>query len=245
VHGAQRLWNVAEAVRRRVNRIDTFPGPESRCDQLLMETVLVYFRHIVFQGRAIAVIGAEIGPAEIAYANLRTQYEYFMDLRYLLLGDIQEQRRKALRVHLHAAWDLVTYLGAIGGGSGSLENARRNLEQLEKENLELAGVVAAEWAARKRSHWSGVGRTAAIRAVNPDPKGNLNDYKWLSWMAHPVMTPTLNVQTNGEIRYLADRFSEDSTARIICRKATKVIFRSWRILSQQGWFRRRRERSSR
>ncbi len=77
-----------------------------------METVLVYFRHIVFQGRAIAVIAAEIGPAEIAYANLRTQYEYFMDLRYLLLGDIQEQRRKALRVHLHAARDLIPYLGS-------------------------------------------------------------------------------------------------------------------------------------
>ncbi len=64
-------------------------------------------------------------------------------------------------------------------------------------------------------------------------------------MAHPVMSLTLNVQTNGETWYLAGPFSEDSTARIACRKATKVIFRSWRILSQQGWFQWRRERSSR
>ena len=114
VHGAQRLWNVAEAMGRRVNNIAILPGPESLSDQLLMETALVYFRHVALQGRSIAVIAAEVGPAEIAYANHRTQYEHYMDLRYLLLGDIQEQRRKALRVHLFASRDFLNYAGNGG-----------------------------------------------------------------------------------------------------------------------------------
>jgi hypothetical protein len=121
-----------------------------------------------------------------------------------------------------------------------LEGVRRYLEQLEQEDAELATAVAAEWEkGRKPSHWSGIGRMGAIRAINPDPKGNLNDYKWLSWMAHPDMGPVLNPQTIGERRYLVDPFGENSTARMICRKATKVIFRSWSILKQQSWFQRR------
>jgi hypothetical protein len=186
------------------------------------------------------VIAAEVGPAEIAYANHRTQYEHFMDFRYLLLGDIQEQRRKALRVHLYASWDFLAYAAKIGVNPAAEDNVRRYLAQLEQEDAQLAATVAAEWKRRwKPSHWSGIGRTAAIRAVNPDPKGNLNDYKWLSWMAHPDMGPVLNPQTIGERRYLVDPFGENSTARIICRKAIRVIFRSWSILNQQTWFQRR------
>jgi hypothetical protein len=243
VHGAQRLWNVAEAIRRRMNNISTFPGPESLSDQLLMETTLVYFQHIVLQGRATALIVAEVGPAELAYANLRAQYEHFMDFRYLLLGVIQEQRCKALRVHLHAARDVLTYTPTITGTDSSLGDVRKRLEQLEQEDRQLALEVAAEWKGPKPSHWSGKGRLGAIRAVNPDLKGNLNDYKWLSWMAHPVMAPVLGVQSYGKIRHLADPFGDNSTARIICRTATKVILRSWRILNQQSWFQRRRIRA--
>jgi hypothetical protein len=240
VHGAQRLWNVAEAIRRRTNNVAMLPGPESLSDQLLMETTLVYFQHIVLQGRALAVIVAEVGPAELAYANHRSQYEHFMDFRYLLLGDIQEQRRKALRVHLYAGWDSLTYTLAIGGSASSLEDVRQRLEELEQQDTQVAIEVGAEWKSkRKPSHWSGKGRTGAIRAVNPDLKGNLNDYKWLSWMAHPVMGPVLNVQTYRETRYLGDPFGDNGTARNLCRKATRVIFRSWRILNQQTWFQRR------
>jgi hypothetical protein len=201
-----------------------------------METTLVYFQHIVLQGRAIAVIVAEVGPAELAYASHRAQYEHFMDFRYLLLGDIQEQRRKALRVHLYAATDSLTYTATMGGSASLLEGASKRLEALEHEDPQLAIEVAAEWRKRKGSHWSGKGRTGAIRAVNPDLKGNLNDYKWLSWMAHPVMAPMLSVQTRGDIRYVADPFGDNDTARMICRKATQVIFRSWLILNQQTWF---------
>lgn len=240
VHGAQRLWNVTEAIRRRTNNIARLPGPESLSDQLLIETTLVYFRHVVLQGRAIAVIVSEVGPAELAYANHRAQYEHFMDFRYLLLGDIQEQRCKALRVHLYAARDVLTYTPTVGGSASSLKNVGEHLKRLEQEDRRLANEVAAEWnGTRKPSHWSGKGRTGAIRAVNRDLKGNLNDYKWLSWMTHPVMGPVLSVQTYDQSRYLADPFGDISTARIICRKATKVIFRSWHILNQQTGFQRR------
>jgi hypothetical protein len=121
-----------------------------------------------------------------------------------------------------------------------MEEARKRLEQLEHEDTQLAIEVAAEWKGkRKPSHWSGKSRTGAIRTINLDLKGNLNDYKWLSWMAHPVMGPLLGVQTRGDIRYVADPFGDNSTARIICRKATKVILRSWRILNQQSWYQNR------
>lgn len=200
----------------------------------------MYFRHIVLQGQAIAVIAAEVGPAEIAYANHRTQYEHFMDLRYLLLGDIQEQRRKALRIHLHSSRDFLTYAGSLPIKREAQEQVRNYLMKLEQEDAELAAEVAAEWEkGRKPSHWSGKGRMGAIRVINPDPKGNLNDYKWLSWMAHPDMGPIINPQTSGDRRYLTDPFGENSTARLICRKATRVIFRSWSILNEQSWFQRR------
>ena len=96
-----------------------------------------------------------------------------MDLRYLLLGDTQEQRLKALRVHLYASWDFLTYAGKFPVSPAALEGVRKYLEQLEHEDVQLAAVMAAEWKGRKKpSHWSGRGRTGAIRAINPDPKGN-------------------------------------------------------------------------
>lgn len=61
VHCAQRLWNVAEAAGHRVSNIDISPGPTSLSDQLLVETAMVYLVHIIFQGRAIAVVAAEVG----------------------------------------------------------------------------------------------------------------------------------------------------------------------------------------
>ena len=53
------------------------------------------------------------------------------------------------------------------------------------------------------------------------------------------MGPVLSIQTIGDRRYLVDPFEENSTARMICRKATRVIFRSWTVLNQQSWFQRR------
>jgi hypothetical protein len=224
-----------------MNNVSTFPGPASLSDQLLVETTLVYFRHIVLQGRAIAVIVAEVGPAELAYASHRAQYEHYMDFRYLLLGDTQDHRRKALRVHLHAVQDALAYTSTVGVSASALEEFRKRLAVLEREDTQLATEVAAEWKGkRKPSHWSGKGRIGAMRAVNPDLKENLNDYKWLSWMSHPDMGPALGVHAHGDIRYVADPFGDNSTARIICRKATKVILRSWRILNQQSWYQNRR-----
>ncbi len=149
-----------------------------------------------------------------------------MDFRYLLLGDTEEQRRRALRVHLYASWDFLAYAAKVGVSPVAEESVRQYVWQLENEDTQVAAEVAAEWKKGRKSHWSGKGRTGAIRAVNPDLKGNLHDYKWLSWMAHPDMGPVLNLQTIGGRRYLVDPFGENDTARLICRKATKVILRS-------------------
>lgn len=161
-----------------------------------------------------------------------------MDLRYLLLGDIETQRSKAVRVRLYAAWDLLTYSSKLGGSAG-LDQVRTNILELGRENPVVAAAVEAEWRGKSPSHWSGKSRVGAMREINPDPRGNLHDYKWLSWMSHPIMGPVIDLQTVGERREFADPFGQESTARIMCRKATRVVMRSWRLVNDQRWFQER------
>jgi Family of unknown function (DUF5677) len=237
VHGAQRLWDVAEAVGRRLR--DTYlEVPATFKERLLIDTTMISFRQIIVQARCIPVLVSEVGPSEAAYTNLRTMYEHYMDLRYLLQGNPQEQQRKALRIHLYARWDVIRHLPTIGGA----ESLRDELAEWLQVDNELTTIVQGEWQKqRPPNHWSGTSRTATIRAVNPDPKGNLNDYKFLSWMAHPFTAHVItSVKASPVYTEVADVFEPQSTARILCRKATRVLLRSWGILNEQEWYKNRR-----
>src|SRR5262245_15690778 len=113
VHGAQRLWDVTEALGRRL-RNTNISAPASLPEQLLIETTMIGVRQIIAQARGIAVLVAEVGPVDIAYTNLRGIHEQYLDLRYLLHGDARAQERKALRIHLYAMHDVLRYMPALG-----------------------------------------------------------------------------------------------------------------------------------
>jgi hypothetical protein len=63
VHGAQRLWNVTEVLGRRLRNTNV-PAPASLQEQLLIETTMIGVRQIISQYRGIAVLAAEVGPAD-------------------------------------------------------------------------------------------------------------------------------------------------------------------------------------
>jgi hypothetical protein len=225
----RRLWNT------------NIPAPASPQEQLLIETTMIGVRQIIAQARAIAVLVAEVGPVDVAYANLRAIHEQYLDLKYLLLGDAREQQRNALRIHLYAMHDVVRYMPTLGFDASRMARIQSELDRWLALDPELAAEVQAEWRRRRRpSHWSGKTRTDTMRIVDPNPNRSLNAYKFLSWMAHPFTAAVLPAARRipGHTS-ISGAFGNKSDARMVCQKATLYVLRSWRVLKKQGWFQQR------
>jgi hypothetical protein len=195
---------------------------------------MYYFRAMVLQGRAIALL-TDVGPAEIAYTNLRTLFEHYIDFRYLLAGDdAGEKERKARRILLYAMRDLTQYSAGTGFDPEAIKRMQQSQLGVMSADPELAAALEREWRKRPHGHWSGMTRRAVMLALDSAKDGLVHHYKLYSWKTHGVIGPLTDVSPTPEITRHADSLGHNATGRFLCRQAIGMLLDAWRGIRHQG-----------
>jgi hypothetical protein len=224
---AIRLLNVVASIERRLEGIPSPPLLEEH--GVIVDVAKTYMYGILKQGRAIALL-ADSGVAECAYSNLRSMFEAYVDLRYLLMGD---QKASALRVVLYAIHDLIA--GSDQAGIADSEARAGALDLIEswgQEDPATLNAFKADWDGRRRGHWSGMSRTALIRHLDPDPRSLLVTYKALSWESHGVLSAILDHMRESPSSGATHQYRDPQprVADFTCTQAVVTLMASWRGL---------------
>ena len=221
---AARLLKVLDAVRRRLDAVPTLDILDE--DAAVVDVAKTYMHAMLAQARAVAVL-ADSGVAECSYTNLRSLFESYVDLRYLLTSD---QRIAAHRVILYAMHDLLaTYDHLPDPDKEARDGVLKGIANRGQENPAAYAAFQLDWSTRRRGHWSGLSRTALIRQLDPDPKSLLLTYKALSLESHTVLAAVLDYERDHQGFTAQHRYREPQTkvAGFTCTQATISILAAW------------------
>jgi hypothetical protein len=184
-----------------------------------------YMRAILAQGTAIAWL-ADSGAAECSYSNLRSLFEAYLDLRFLLTGERQGSR--ARRVILYAMHDLLETADTLGLGGEERDGIRDGIAAYADEDPPTYAAFLADWSQKRRSHWSGMTRSSIMRALDPEPLVLTIRYKAYSWESHGVLSAVLDHvrDASGHAGH-EYRQSQAEVAAHTCVEASWSILASW------------------
>jgi hypothetical protein len=208
----------------------------------LVEVAFAFIRMMSVQGNAVLLLCETNATAEAAYSNLRSLFELYVDFRYLLQGDEKEVKiQKAHQALLYAARDLTSSAAIEGFDQERTARMLRSQTAFGARYPDLYAEFEQAWSKSKSRprHWSGLRRTDMIRQFGTDADGLRLMYKLLSWFAHGVLTPLLDVsRTNdGATTVLGPTQSPDRVAYFACGQAAGLLEDAWRGIEHHGWSR--------
>jgi hypothetical protein len=191
-----------------------------------------WLRSILAQAAAVSHL-SNSPFGEAAIANIRTMFETWANLRYLLLhGDRTRNARKA---YVNSLVEFAAFLTTIEEDRAPVI---ARLDELRKEYPDLVTEVEAQ---RKRGqyHWSGMNRTRVIEDVGtklPESDFTMRHiYKVLSWDAHGEMSAIRDVRMvdteRGQEQHFAYFLFPEQAANENAEMAGRILAASWGVFA--------------
>lgn len=174
------------------NRLPGLQLPGADNDVAIASMALL--RAAMVQGAAVLTLG-RTEVAESAEVNLRSLFEAWVNLRFLLLhGDRTRNARKYIA---SAYLELRDYVAALGDSEEDVAKLDALLEKLKQADPAAVQEVVTQREDRKW-HWSGLNLTKVIDTVGaalPPKDVNLRQvYKLMSWGGHHDIAVIRDVQ---------------------------------------------------
>lgn len=226
-------------LRAELTRLDAvinagFELPDARSETGAVALVLL--RQIAVNAEAVLAI-SETQVAEAAIANLRTMFEAWCQLRYLLKCT-PDSEESAVTCQAFSLLEFRAWLESESASAEEVAPLNEAIEVLRKRHA--AGVQSAEdlrsgvTKGKNSKYWTGLGPTALVREVSaglPDPGHGPKFYKFTSWDAHVIMAPILEITrtTRDGLLHLemGPRQPPEEAAAVHCGAALELLRDSW------------------
>jgi hypothetical protein len=197
---AARLELIIPRARKMLARRREIPDEDADIGAAMLALVHAMLDH------ADAILTLSRTPqAETGMAHLRVMLEGWMELESILT--IGDARQNALRYAIFGALELRDTFVATGQDPEDIAAANARVEEYRARAPEAVAAEEKRRAKKRRPHfWSDMGRSktlAAIDAAQGTDKTLVHLYKVLSWDAHHIVAPALNVwfdRSGGELR---------------------------------------------
>lgn len=197
---------------------------------------LALTRQVALHAQAVLTL-VSAGEASAASANLRSQFEAWLDLRYMLLhGD---PHRNAQKCFVFAHLELLAFLNEINEPVERRKAVERDIEALRER---IPDVVAEVEAARRSGslYWTGKSRRKLLSEIGKKWAGGearlAAAYKLQSWDSHHVMTLIKDVRAgriqDGVVEF-GFGFGLPSTAGdedFLLAEAYEMLNDAWRLI---------------
>lgn len=196
------------------------------------------FRVIMEQSEAIELFRTS-DAVHAAPANLRSLFEAWIQLRYLLKC-CDSQVAASVKCRTFAVLELRDFLVASEGTDAdpaAIDAKLADLREVDDEAVEEVVRLRAGELDGSRFYWTGLGPTALVRRVQDTipPHTRLADqYKFLSWDAHHIMAPLLNAtlerrDDDWHIQ-VSPRQAPEEVARFTSELAAQMVKDAWSLL---------------
>ena len=196
------------------------------------------FRAIMEQAEAIELLRTSSDAVHAAPANLRSLFEAWIQLRYLLRC-CDSQVAASVKCQTFAVLELRGFLVASQGTDADVATIDRKLADLRKVDDDAVEEVVRLRAGKlggSKFYWTGLGPRALVRRVQDTipPHTRLADqYKFLSWDAHHVMAPldaTLERRNTDWNIQVSPRQLPQEAARFVSQLAAQMVKDAWSLL---------------
>ncbi len=196
------------------------------------------FRAIMEQSDAIEVLRTS-DAAHAASANVRSLFEAWIQLRYLLKC-CDNQVAASVKCRTFALLELHDFLLVSQGADAdptAIDKKLADLREVDDEAVEEIIRLRAGELGGSRFYWTGLGPTALVKRVQETipPNTRFADlYKFLSWDAHHIMAPLLNatLQRRDDDWHIqgSPRQPHEEAARFASELAAQMVKDAWSLL---------------
>jgi len=235
-----RLEALLEELRPRLRARVDFPDDDADAVAATMSLL----RAMVVQAEAILAL-ARTNIAEAGSSNLRTMFEAWCDLRYIL--DEPGRGNNGRRYRVFGLLELRDYLAATATPASShateLAEVEAALAPYVAQRPALVDATSVERAAKRPPPWAGRNRTRMLRHLTEAPAtptpaagtteaGNDNVLRALAWDSRnalqAALDATIDTDDDGQIRltFRRRRLPAESGA-FYCAMATRMLSNAW------------------
>jgi len=207
----------------------------SKQDGDVATAAMALLRAAMVQAAAVLTL-ARTQVAEAAQVNVRSLFEAWVNLRYLLLhGDPTRNARKCIAsAHL----ELRDHVSTLTDSEKNVAKIDALLDRLKKADAAAVQDVVAQRQER-RYHWSGLSRTKLVETVGaalPPQEVNLRQaYKVMSWDGHHDIAVIRDVQRaameNGEHLEFRHWQAQQETAEGCAYMALGLLADCWTVFA--------------